>query len=293
MRLKGMMLGVALMVGVGASVVGGSRVEAKAKSKTPVYRVASKKQIKKVQKKVYVRYKKNLPTKLRGKYKYGVASYIRSKEMKANKIHYVRGLNTDTLSSKKSIKAFRRELKYLTLLIRDMDKVYAYALARKDTATYESTIYDKSGSDGWKIIGTETKHYYEGVSDSEIKAAVLGEYLTCSKSYKRSYGKDNPKGFEKLYKGTYKGNCHYQTDICSAVARAWGFKVVTYGSVKLNHEWYGVDVTSVKGVTRNTGDRNFKGEKAGDLDQETLEYITEVQRAHTALSKEEFDAKHI
>lgn len=290
MRAKSLFLGISLIGMIGVTIIGGTDVEAK--SKTPVYKVTSKKQIKKVEKKVYVRYKKNLPTKLRGKYKYKVASYIRSKEMKANKIHYVRGLNTSTLSSKKSIKAFKRELKYLTLLIRDMDKVYAYALARKDTATYEDTIYDKSGSDGWKIIGTETKHYYEGVSDSEIKAAVLGEYLTCSKSYKRSYGKDNPKGFEKLYKGTYKGNCHYQTDICSAVAKAWGFKVVTYGSVKLNHEWYGVDVTSVKGVTRNTGDRNFKGEKAGDLDQETLEYITEVQRAHTALSKEKFEEMH-
>lgn len=291
MRAKSLFLGISLIGMIGVTIIGGTDVEAK--SKTPVYNVTSKKQIKKIQKKVYVRYKKNLPTKLRGKYRYGVASYIRNKEMKANKIHYIRGLSTSTLSSKKSIKAFRRELKYLTLLIRDMDKVYAYALARKDTATYEDTIYDKSGNDGWKIIGKETKHYYEGVSDSEIKAAVLGEYLKCSKSYKRSYGKDNPKGFEKLYKGTYKGNCHYQTDICSAVAKAWGFKVVTYGSVKLNHEWYGVDVTSVKGVTRNTGDRNFKGEKAGDLDQETLEYITDVQRAHTALSKEEFDAKHI
>lgn len=278
-------LGISLIGMIGASVVGGTDVEAK--SKTPVYRVTSKKQIKKVEKKVYVRYKKNLPTKLRGKYKYKVARYIRNKEMKANKIHYIRGLNTSTLSSKKSIKAFRRELKYLTLLIRDMDKVYAKALSMREK-TYENEIWD-----GITIVGSETKHYYEGVSDSEIKAAVLGEYLKCSKSYKRSYGKDNPKGFEKLYKGTYKGNCHYQTDICSAVAKAWGFKVVTYGSVKLNHEWYGVDVTSVKGVTRNTGDRNFKGEKAGDLDQETLEYITDVQRAHTALSKEEFDAKHI
>lgn len=291
MRAKSLFLGISLIGMIGVTIIGGTDVEAK--SKTPVYKVTSKKQIKKVEKKVYVRYKKNLPTKLRGKYKYKVARYIRNKEMKANKIHYIRGLNTSTLSSKKSIKAFRRELKYLTLLIRDMDKVYAYALARKDTATYEDIIFDKSGNDGWKIIGKETKLKYEGISDSEIKAAVLGEYLKCSKSYKRSYGKDNPKGFEKLYKGTYKGNCHYQTDICSAVAKAWGFKVVTYGSVKLNHEWYGVDVTSVKGVTRNTGDSNFKGEKAGDLDQETLEYITDVQRAHTALSKEEFDAKHI
>lgn len=285
MRAKSLFLGISLIGMIGVTIIGGTDVEAK--SKTPVYKVTSKKQIKKIQKKVYVRYKKNLPTKLRGKYRYGVASYIRNKEMKANKIHYIRGLSTSTLSSKKSIKAFRRELKYLTLLIRDMDKVYAKALSMREK-TYENEIWD-----GITIVGTETKHYYEGVSDSEIKAAVLGEYLKCSKSYKRSYGKDNPKGFEKLYKGTYKGNCHYQTDICSAVAKAWGFKVVTYGSVKLNHEWYGVDVTSVKGVTRNTGDRNFKGEKAGDLDQETLEYITDVQRAHTALSKEEFDAKHI
>lgn len=102
-------LGLIGLVSIGV-LFGGSRVEAKAKSKTPVYKVTSKKQIKKVQKKVYVRYKKNLPTKLTGKFKYGVASYIRSKEMKANKIHYVRGLNTDTLSSKKSIKAFKREL---------------------------------------------------------------------------------------------------------------------------------------------------------------------------------------
>lgn len=279
-------LGLIGLVSIGV-LFGGT--DAEAKSKTPVYRVASKKQIKKVQKKVYVRYKKNLPTKLEGKFKYGVASYIRSKEMKANKIHYVRGLNTDTLSSKKSIKAFKRELKYLTLLIRDMDKVYAHVLAKKDTLTYESTIYDKSGSDGWKIIGTETKHYYEGVSDSEIKADVLGEYLNNAILYKRSYGKDNPKGFEKLYKGTYKGNCHYQTDICSAVAKAWGFKVVTYGSVKRNHEWYGVDVTNLRGVTYNTGDEKFKNKTPERFDEESLKYMYGLQKVHFALSKIKYD----
>lgn len=286
-------LGLVVMLGVGVSVVGGSRVEAKAKSKTPVYKVTSKKQIKKVQKKVYVRYKKNLPTKLRGKYKYGVARYIRNKEMKANKIHYVRGLNTDTLSSKKSIKAFKRELKYLTLLIRDMDKVYAYALARKDTATYESTIFgDAPDGNGKMVIGTETKHYYEGVSDSELKSTVLCNYLNYLISYKRSYGKDNPKGFEKLYKGTYKGNCHYQTDICSAVAKAWGFKVVTYGSVKKNHEWYGVDVTNLQGVTYNIGDEKFKNQTQVCFDGESYEYMCGLQRAHTALSKEKFEEMH-
>lgn len=291
MRLKCMMLGVALMVGVGASVVGGT--DAEAKSKTPVYKVTSKKQIKKVEKKVYVRYKKNLPTKLRGKYKYKVARYIRNKEMKANKIHYIRGLNTSTLSSKKSIKAFRRELKYLTLLIRDMDKVYAYALARKDTATYESTIYDKSGNDGWKIIGKETKHYYEGASDSEIKSTVLCEYLEHLMSYKESYGKDNPKGFEKLYKGTYKGNCHYETEMGSAIGRAWGFKVVTYYSVKENHEWDGVDVTNVHGVTYNTGDRKFKNKGCNTLDPETRSYIKKLQGSHTALTKEQFETEFL
>ena len=292
MSVKNTVLGLGLigLVSIGV-LVGGSRVEAKAKSKTPVYRVASKKQIKKVQKKVYVRYKKNLPTKLEGKFKYGVASYIRSKEMKANKIHYVRGLNTDTLSSKKSIKAFKRELKYLTLLIRDMDKVYAYAPARKDTATYESTIYDKSGSDGWKIIGTETKHYYEGVSDSEIKSTVLGEYLTYLMSYKESYGKDNPKGFEKFYKGAYKGNCHYETEMRVAIAKAWGFKTKHCVSVKRNHEWMKIYETNLKGVSYWSGDAKNKG--CISLDPETHSYIKKLQGSHTALTKEQFDARFI
>lgn len=284
MRVKGKVLGLVVMLGVGASVVGGTDVEAK--SKTPVYKVTSKKQIKKVEKKVYVRYKKNLPTKLRGKYKYKVARYIRNKEMKANKIHYIRGLNTSTLSSKKSIKAFRRELKYLTLLIRDMDKVYAKALSMREK-TYENEIWD-----GITIVGSETKHYYEGVSDSELKDTVHCAYLNYLISYRRSYGKDNPKGFEKLYKGTYKGNCHYQTDICSAVAKAWGFNIVTYGSVKRNHEWYGVDVTNLRGVTYNTGDEKFKNKTHVSLDEESLEYICELQRAHTALSKEKFEEMH-
>lgn len=290
MRLKCMMLGVALMVGVGASVVGGT--DAEAKSKTPVYKVTSKKQIKKVQKKVYVRYKKNLPTKLRGKYKYKIARYIRNKEMKANKIHYIRGLNTDTLSSKKSIKAFKRELKYLTLLIRDMDKVYAYALARKDTATYESTIFgDAPDGNGKMVIGTETKLKYEGVSDSEIKAAVLGEYLAYLGSYKRSYGKDNPKGFEKLYKGTYKGNCHYETEINVLIAKAWGFKVKHCVSVKRNHEWIKLYETDINGVSYWSGDVKNKG--CISLDDETCSYIKKLQGSHTALTKEQFDARFI
>lgn len=282
----------ALVGMIGVTIIGGT--DAEAKSKTPVYNITSKKQIKKVEKKVYVRYKKNLPTKLRGKYKYKVARYIRNKEMKANKIHYIRGLNTSTLSSKKSIKAFRRELKYLTLLIRDMDKVYAYALTKKDTATYESTIFgDAPDGNGKMVIGKETKHYYEGVSDSEIKSTVLGEYLTYLGSYKRSYGKDNPTGFEKIYKGTYKGNCHYTTEMDSSIARAWGFKVVTYGSVKLNHEWYGTDITNLQGVTYNTGDRKFKNKTRVNLDPETRSYIKKLQRAHTELSTEQFDARFV
>lgn len=284
MRAKSLFLGISLIGMIGVTIIGGTDVEAK--SKTPVYKVTSKKQIKKIQKKVYVRYKKNLPTKLRGKYKYKVARYIRNKEMKANKIHYIRGLSTSTLSSKKSIKAFRRELKYLTLLIRDMDKVYAKALSMREK-TYENEIWD-----GITIVGSETKHYYEGVSDSELKSTVLGEYLNYLISYKRNYGKDNPKGFEKLYKGIYKGDCHYQTDICSAVAKAWGFKVVTYGSVKRNHEWYGTDVTSIQGVTYNTGDGKFKNKTQVCFDEESYEYMCGLQRAHTALSKEKFEEMH-
>lgn len=289
MRLKCMMLGVALMVGVGAFVVGGT--DAEAKSKTPVYKVTSKKQIKKVEKKVYVRYKKNLPTKLRGKYKYKIARYIRNKEMKANKIHYIRGLSTSTLSSKKSIKAFRRELKYLTLLIRDMDKVYAYALARKDTATYEDIIFDKSGNDGWKIIGTETKYYYEGVSDSEIKSTVLGEYLNHLQTAEQGYGKDNPKGFEKIYKGIYKGNCHYETEMNVMVAKAWGFKTKHCVSVKRNHEWMKIYETNLKGVSYWSGDAKNKG--CISLDPETRSYIKKLQGSHTALTKEQFETEFL
>ena len=289
MRLKCMMLGVALMVGVGAFVVGGT--DAEAKSKTPVYKVTSKKQIKKVEKKVYVRYKKNLPTKLRGKYKYKIARYIRNKEMKANKIHYIRGLSTSTLSSKKSIKAFRRELKYLTLLIRDMDKVYAHALARKDTATYEDIIFDKSGNDGWKIIGTETKYYYEGVSDSEIKSTVLGEYLNHLQTAEQGYGKDNPKGFEKIYKGIYKGNCHYETEMNVMVAKAWGFKTKHCVSVKRNHEWMKIYETNLKGVSYWSGDAKNKG--CISLDPETRSYIKKLQGSHTALTKEQFETEFL
>lgn len=285
MRAKSLFLGISLIGMIGASVVGGT--DAEAKSKTPVYKVTSKKQIKKVEKKVYVRYKKNLPTKLRGKYKYKVARYIRNKEMKANKIHYIRGLNTSTLSSKKSIKAFRRELKYLTLLIRDMDKVYAKALSMREK-TYESEIWD-----GITIVGSETKHYYEGVSDSEIKSTVLREYLEHLMSYKESYGKDNPKGFEKLYKGIYKGNCHYETEMSSAIGRAWGFEVVTYNSVKENHEWDGVDVTNVRGVTYNTGDSKFKNKTHVSLDDETRSYIKKLQGSHTALTKEQFETEFL
>ena len=283
MRAKSLFLGISLIGMIGVTIIGGTDVEAK--SKTPVYKVTSKKQIKKIQKKVYVRYKKNLPTKLRGKYRYGVASYIRNKEMKANKIHYIRGLSTSTLSSKKSIKAFRRELKYLTLLIRDMDKVYAKALSMREK-TYENEIWD-----GITIVGTETKHYYEGVSDSEIKSTVLCEYLEHLMSYKESYGKDNPKGFEKLYKGTYKGNCHYETEMEVAIAKAWGLKVKHCVSIKKNHEWMEVCDTDLKGVSYWSGDVKNKG--CSTLDGETRSYIKKLQGSHTALTKEQFETEFL
>lgn len=283
MRAKSLFLGISLIGMIGVTIIGGTDVEAK--SKTPVYKVTSKKQIKKVEKKVYVRYKKNLPTKLRGKYKYKIARYIRSKEMKANKIHYIRGLSTSTLSSKKSIKAFRRELKYLTLLIRDMDKVYAKALSMREK-TYESEIWD-----GITIVGSETKHYYEGVSDSEIKSTVLCEYLEHLMSYKESYGKDNPKGFEKLYKGTYKGNCHYETEMEVAIAKAWGLKVKHCVSIKKNHEWMEVCDTDLKGVSYWSGDVKNKG--CSTLDGETRSYIKKLQGSHTALTKEQFETEFL
>ena len=276
-------LGISLIGMIGASVVGGT--DAEAKSKTPVYKVTSKKQIKKVEKKVYVRYKKNLPTKLRGKYKYKIARYIRNKEMKANKIHYIRGLSTSTLSSKKSIKAFRRELKYLTLLIRDMDKVYAKALSMREK-TYESEIWD-----GITIVGTETKHYYEEASDSEIKSTVLCEYLDHLMSYKKSYGKDNPKGFEKLYKGTYTGNCHYQADVCLAVAKAWGLKVRHCVSLKKNHEWMDIYDTDINGVSYWGSD--VKNNVCSTLDGETRSCIKKLQGSHTALTKEQFETEFL
>lgn len=283
MRAKSLFLGISLIGMIGASVVRGT--DAEAKSKTPVYRVTSKKQIKKVEKKVYVRYKKNLPTKLRGKYKYKVARYIRNKEMKANKIHYIRGLNTSTLSSKKSIKAFRRELKYLTLLIRDMDKVYAKALSMREK-TYESEIWD-----GITIVGSETKHYYEGVSDSEIKAIVLGEYLNHLQTAEQGYGKDNPKGFEKTYKGIYKGNCHYETEVTVPIAKAWGFKAKHCKSIKRNHEWMELYKTNLKGVSYWSGDVKNKG--CVTLDDETRSYIKKLQGSHTALTKEQFETEFL
>lgn len=273
----------ALVGMIGVTIIGGTDVEAK--SKTLVYKVTSKKQIKKVEKKVYVRYKKNLPTKLRGKYKYKIARYIRNKEMKANKIHYIRGLNTSTLSSKKSIKAFRRELKYLTLLIRDMDKVYAKALSMREK-TYENEIWD-----GITIVGTETKHYYEGLSDSDVKAIVLGEYLNHLQTAEQGYGKDNPKGFEKLYKGTYKGNCHYMTEMNVAVAKAWGFKAKHCVSIKRNHEWMELYETNLKGVSYWSGDVKNKG--CVTLDDETRSYIKKLQGSHTALTKEQFETEFL
>lgn len=276
-------LGISLIGMIGASVVGGT--DAEAKSKTPVYNVTSKKQIKKVEKKVYVRYKKNLPTKLRGKYKYKIARYIRNKEMKANKIHYIRGLSTSTLSSKKSIKAFRRELKYLTLLIRDMDKVYAKALSMREK-TYENEIWD-----GITIVGSETKHYYEGVSDSEIKAAVLREYIEHLQTAEQGYGKDNPKGFEKTYKGIYKGNCHYMTEMNVAVAKAWGFKAKHCVSIKRNHEWKKLYLTNLKGESYWSGDAKNKG--CISLDDETRSYIKKLQGSHTALTKEQFETEFL
>lgn len=283
MRAKSLFLGISLIGMIGVTIIGGT--DAEAKSKTPVYKVTSKKQIKKVEKKVYVRYKKNLPTKLRGKYKYKIARYIRNKEMKANKIHYIRGLSTSTLSSKKSIKAFRRELKYLTLLIRDMDKVYAKALPMREK-TYENEIWD-----GITIVGTETKHYYEGVSDSEIKSTVLCEYLEHLQTAKQGYGKDNPKGFEKTYKGTYKGNCHYETEVTVLIAKAWGLKVKHCVSVKRNHEWMETYDTDLKGVSYWSGDVKNKG--CISLDPETRSYIKKLQGSHTALTKEQFETEFL
>lgn len=166
-----------------------------------------------------------------------------------------------------------------------MDKVYAKALSMREK-TYESEIWD-----GITIVGTETKHYYEEASDSEIKSTVLCEYLDHLMSYKKSYGKDNPKGFEKLYKGTYTGNCHYQADVCLAVAKAWGLKVRHCVSLKKNHEWMDIYDTDINGVSYWGSD--VKNNVCSTLDGETRSCIKKLQGSHTALTKEQFETEFL
>ncbi len=204
MRLKGMMLGLALMVGVGASVVGGSRVEAKAKSSACITVKITKSNISSSKKKAWSLYKKGKPFMLSGKNKYykKVNKYLTEKVMKENGVKWVPPLST---YNKKEIKAYKTNVKYLGKIVKDI------------RANYKEQMSNPSYRRYWDYF---TKKESES---QKVYASLINDYLVNHIDYIRENRYSNI-DYKKLYTKTYKSACNGDTKVGVGVVKALGFK---------------------------------------------------------------------
>lgn len=204
MRLKGMMLGVALMVGVGASVVGGSRVEAKAKSSACTEIKVTKNNISSSKKKAWSLYKKGKPFTWYGKSKYykKVTSYVTKKVMKENGVKWVPPLRT---YNKKEIKAYKTNVKYLGKIVKDIRANYKVQMSNPSYRRYWD-YFTKKESESQKVY-----------------ASLINVYLVSHIDYIRENRYSNI-DYKKLYTKTYKSACNGDTKVGVGVIKALGFK---------------------------------------------------------------------
>lgn len=134
-RVKGLLGIVSIAVMVGIIVVGGSRVEAKAKNSACTEIKVTKNNISSSKKKAWSLYKKGKPFTWYGKSKYykKVTSYVTKRIMKENGVKWVPPLRT---YNKKEIKAYKTNVKYLGKIVKDIRANYKVQMTNKSYRRY-------------------------------------------------------------------------------------------------------------------------------------------------------------
>ena len=203
-RVKGLLGIVSIAVMVGIIVVGGSRVEAKAKSSACTEIKVTKNNISSSKKKAWNLYKKGKPFTWYGKRKYykKVTSYVTKRVMKENGVKWVPPLST---YNKKEIKAYKTNVKYLGKIVKDIRANYKVQMSNPSYRRY------------WD--------YFTGGKDKrgKVYASVIDDYM-CSHMHYIKKNKYSNTDYKKIYTKTYESACNGDTIVGVGIIKALGFK---------------------------------------------------------------------
>lgn len=203
-RVKGLLGIVSIAVMVGIIVVGGSRVEAKAKNSACTEIKVTKNNISSSKKKAWSLYKKGKPFTWYGKRKYykKVTSYVTKRIMKENGVKWVPPLST---YNKKEIKAYKTNVKYLGKIVKDIRANYKVQMSNPSYRRY------------WE--------YFTGGKDKrgKVYASVIDDYMRSHMHYikKNKYSNTD---YKKIYTKTYESACNGDTIVGVGIIKALGFK---------------------------------------------------------------------
>lgn len=227
MRAKSLFLGISLIGMIGASVVGGTDVEAKSSACTTVK--ITKSNISSSKKKAWSLYKKGKPFMLSGKNKYykKVNKYLTEKVMKENGVKWVPPLST---YNKKEIKAYKTNVKYLGKIVKDI------------RANYKEQMSNPSYRRYWDYF---TKKESES---QKVYASITSRWLYDHIDYIRENRYSNI-DYKKLYTKTYKSACNGDTKVGVGIIKALGFKARKKYYYDDNHVVPQIGVT-IKGKLR-------------------------------------------
>ena len=203
-RVKGLLGIVSIAVMVGIIVVGGSRVEAKAKNSACTEIKVTKNNISSSKKKAWNLYKKGKPFTWYGKRKYykKVTSYVTKRVMKENGVKWVPPLST---YNKKEIKAYKTNVKYLGKIVKDIRANYKVQMSNKSYRRYWD-YFTKKESESQKVYASLTSRWlYDHI-----------DYIRENRYSNIDY--------KKLYTKTYKSACNGDTKVGVGVIKALGFK---------------------------------------------------------------------
>lgn len=204
MRAKSLFLGISLIGMIGVTIVGGTDVEAKAKSSACTEIKVTKNNISSSKKKAWNLYKKGKPFTWYGKRKYykKVTSYVTKRIMKENGVKWVPPLRT---YNKKEIKAYKTNVKYLGKIVKDIRANYKVQMSNPSYRRY------------WD--------YFTGGKDKrgKVYASVTDDYMRSHMHYikKNKYSNTD---YKKIYTKTYESACNGDTIVGVGIIKALGFK---------------------------------------------------------------------
>lgn len=204
MRAKSLFLGISLIGMIGVTIIGGTDVEAKAKSSACTEIKVTKNNISSSKKKAWNLYKKGKPFTWYGKRKYykKVTSYVTKRIMKENGVKWVPPLST---YNKKEIKAYKTNVKYLGKIVKDIRANYKEQMSNPNYRRYWD-YFTKKESESQKVYASLTSRWlYDHI-----------DYIRENRYSNIDY--------KKLYTKTYKSACNGDTKVGVGVIKALGFK---------------------------------------------------------------------